>query len=77
MLLTDRGVLTAVARLVADAPTPGDAMSRLARVVGEAIPFERLHVLRLDRADSVVVYVARAQHSSRIEKYGLAETESS
>jgi len=36
MLLTDPVVLTAVARLVAEAPTPGDAMSRQARVVGEA-----------------------------------------
>jgi len=52
-------VLTAVARLVAEAPSLGDVIARLAIALQESIPFEKLHVLRLDRANSVVLYVAR------------------
>ncbi len=51
-------VLTAVARLVAEAPSLRDVVSRLAVTLRESIPFERLHVLRLDRAESCVLYVA-------------------
>ena len=50
-------VLTAVARLVADAPNLRDLVARLAFAMRESIPFERLHVLRLDRAESFVLYV--------------------
>jgi transcriptional regulator with GAF, ATPase, and Fis domain len=52
-------VLPAVARLVAEAQTLGDAVSRLAVVLRDAVAFDRLHVLRLDRVESVVLYVAR------------------
>jgi len=50
-------VLTAVARLVAEAPSLRDVVSRLAGTLRPTIPFERLHVLRLDRADSFVLYL--------------------
>ena len=50
-------VLTAVARLVAEAPTLRDLVSRLALTLRDAVPFERLQVLRLDRAESFVLYV--------------------
>ena len=50
-------VLTAVARLVADAPGLRDLVSGLALALRDAVPFERLHVLRLDRAESFVLYV--------------------
>ena len=50
-------VLTAVARLVAEAPNLRDLVSRLALTLREAVPFERLQVLRLDRAESFVLYV--------------------
>ena len=53
-------VLTAVARLVAEAPALHDVVSPLALALRDAIPFERLHILRLDRAESFVLYVARA-----------------
>ena len=53
-------VLTTVARLVAEAPSLRDVVSRLAVTLRESIPFERLHVLRLDRAESFVLYVATA-----------------
>ena len=51
-------MLTAVARLVAEAPSLRDVVSRLAVTLRESIPFDRLHVLRLDRAESVMLYVA-------------------
>ena len=53
-------ILTAVARLVAEAPTLRDVVVRLAVTLRASIPFERLHVLRLDRAESFVLYVATA-----------------
>jgi transcriptional regulator with GAF, ATPase, and Fis domain len=51
-------VLTAVARLVAEAPPLRDLVGRLACALRDAVPFERLQVLRLDRAESFVLYVA-------------------
>jgi transcriptional regulator with GAF, ATPase, and Fis domain len=53
-------VLTSVARLVAEAPDLREVVSRLAVTLCESIPFERLHVLRLDRAKSLALYVATA-----------------
>jgi transcriptional regulator with GAF, ATPase, and Fis domain len=53
-------VLSSVARLVAEAPDLRDVVSRLAVTLCESIPFERLHVLRLDRAKSLALYVATA-----------------
>jgi hypothetical protein len=50
-------VLTAVARLVADAPGLRDLVSGLAIALRDSLPFERLHVLRLDRAESFVLYI--------------------
>ena len=50
-------VLTSVARLVADAPGLRDLVAGLALALRDAVPFERLHILRLDRAESFVLYV--------------------
>jgi transcriptional regulator with GAF, ATPase, and Fis domain len=66
-------VLTAVARLAAEATSLDELVSRLATVVREVIPFERLHVLRLDRADSVVLYVARADGQLEITGHRIAD----
>jgi len=52
------GVLTAIARLVGDGAPLETIVSRLVGLLHPAIPFERLHLLRLDRADSVVLYSA-------------------
>src|ERR1051325_11282306 len=52
-------VLAAVARLVAEAVNLRDVVARLAPTLKDAIPFERLHVLRLDRAEYFVLYVAK------------------
>ena len=57
MVQADPGdVLTSVARLVAEAPSLREVVAGVAGTVRQTIPFERLHVLRLDRADSFVLY---------------------
>jgi transcriptional regulator with GAF, ATPase, and Fis domain len=65
-------VLTAIARLIAEAPTLSDVVTRLAAVLRDAIPFERLHVLRLDRAESVVLYVVRASGEIEITDHRIS-----
>jgi transcriptional regulator with GAF, ATPase, and Fis domain len=50
-------ILTAVARLVAEALTLRDVIDGVATTLRAAIPFERLHVLRLDRAESVELFL--------------------
>ncbi len=68
------GVLTAVARLVAEAPSLGDVISRLAITLRESIPFEKLNVLRLDRANSVVLYVARSDGGLEVTGHRIGDT---
>jgi len=53
-------VLSTVARLVAEAQTLQDVVARLAATMREVIAFDRLHLLRLDRAESFVLYVVGA-----------------
>lgn len=65
-------VVTAVARLVAEAAQLGEVVPRLAAVLRDAIPFERLHLLRLDRAESVVLYVARASGEVEVTGHRIA-----
>ncbi len=67
-------VLTAVARLVAEAPPLGDVVTRLAGIVRDVIPFERLHVLRLDRAESVVLYVVRASGELEVIDHRISDS---
>jgi len=69
-------VLTAVARLAAEAATLAELVPRLASVVREVIPFERLQVLRLDRAESVVLYVVRADGELEVTGHRITDTES-
>jgi transcriptional regulator with GAF, ATPase, and Fis domain len=66
-------VLTAVARLVAEAPALADVVTRLAAVLRDVIPFDRLHVLRLDRAESVVLYVVRASGELEVTGHRIAD----
>src|SRR5688572_10931107 len=73
MLLTDTTVLTAVARVVAEASTLGDVVSRLAEVLRDVVPFERMHVLRLDRSDSVVLYSVRASGEMEVAGHRVAD----
>lgn len=74
MVMDAAAVLTAVARLVAEERSLVDLMPRLAVLLGDAIPFERLHVLRLDRAESVVLYVARPSGELEVTGHRIADT---
>jgi transcriptional regulator with GAF, ATPase, and Fis domain len=58
-------ILTSIARLVAEAPGLRDVVSGAAVTLREAIPFDRMHVLRLDRAESFVLFTA--SHTGEIE----------
>ena len=69
-------VLTAVARLIAEERPLADLVPRLATLLGDAVPFERLHVLRLDRAESVVLYVARPSGELDVTGHRIADTAS-
>ena len=67
--------LTAVARLVAEAPTLSDVVQRLPGLLRDAIPFERLHVLRLDRMKSVVLYTVSARGELEVTGHRLADAD--
>ena len=74
MALTDPvHVLTTVARLVAEAGSLRDIVPRLAVTLRTSIPFERLHVLRLDRAESFVLYVARDTGALDIREHRVGD----
>jgi transcriptional regulator with GAF, ATPase, and Fis domain len=49
-------------------------VSRLAVTLRESIPFERLHVLQLDRAESFVLYVASASGELEIAGHRIGDT---
>ena len=49
-------VLTAVARLVAESRGLRDMVTGLATILQQAVPFEQLHVLRFDRAESFILF---------------------
>ena len=53
-------LLASLARLVTEASALVVTLSRVAGLLRQAIPFERLRVLRLDRADAVTLYAIRA-----------------
>ena len=66
-------VLTTVARLVAEAGSLRDILPRLAVTLRPSIPFERLHVLRLDRAESFVLYVVRETGALEIREHRVGD----
>src|SRR4030095_13436561 len=53
-------LLASLARLVTEASALDVTLSRVGVLLREAIPFERLRVLRLDRADAVTLYAIDA-----------------
>jgi transcriptional regulator with GAF, ATPase, and Fis domain len=59
-MVRSQALVASLARLVADASSLDVMLSRVAVLLREAIPFERLHVLRLDRTESVTLYIVRA-----------------
>jgi GAF domain-containing protein len=66
-------MLAAVARLVAESPALGDVVERLPALLRDLVPFERLHVLRLDRMESVVLYSAATDGELEVRGHRLAE----
>ena len=66
-------VLTAVARAVAEAPTLADTVTRLAAELRCVIPFETLLLLRLDRVESVVLYVASAAGELEVTGHRISD----
>ena len=74
--LDSSSVLTAVARLAVEAVTLTELVPRLAAIISEAIPFERLHILRLDRAESILLYVVRADGELEVTGHRIADAES-
>ena len=54
-MVPTHSLLASLARLVAEASALEVTLSRVAVLLREAIPFERLRVLRLDRADAVTL----------------------
>ena len=72
--MTDQGaVLTAVARLVAEAATFEGVVAGVADILRPEIPFERMHVLRLDRADSVTLYTVSGAGGLEVASYRVAD----
>ncbi|MGE0394527.1 MAG: GAF domain-containing protein, partial [Vicinamibacterales bacterium] len=66
-------VITAVARVVADAHPLPDVVSAIARHLRPAVPFDRMHLLRLDRADTVTLLTARATGEVESAVHKLAD----
>jgi transcriptional regulator with GAF, ATPase, and Fis domain len=73
LVMDSAAVLTASARLVGEGRTLADLVPRLAVLLRDAVPFERLHVLRLDRAESVVLYVARPTGELEVTGHRIAD----
>ena len=71
--LDPSAVLTAVARGVAEATSLKEVVARLAELLRPLIPFERMHLLRLDRADSVVLYTALPSGDVEVAGHRIAD----
>jgi transcriptional regulator with GAF, ATPase, and Fis domain len=67
-------VLTAVARLVAEAPDLRQVVTRLAGALRDALVFERLYVLRLDRAESFALYVVGPDGSIDVTSHRIGDS---
>ena len=67
-MVQTQSLLAGIARLVSEESSLDTTLSRAAVLLRDAIPFERLHVLRLDRSDSVTLYLVRA--SGEVEVTG-------
>ena len=65
-------IIAAVARVVADAGPLPEVVSNLAKSLQGAVPFDRMHLLRLDRADAVTLFTARADGQLEAVAHKLA-----
>jgi transcriptional regulator with GAF, ATPase, and Fis domain len=68
-------LLAAVARLVSEESSLDRTLSHVAMLLRDAIPFERLHVLRLDRSDSVTLYVVHASGEVEVTGHLIGDTQ--
>ena len=59
-MIQTQSLLAGVARVVSEEASLETTLSRTAVLLRDEIAFDRLHVLRLDRSDSVTLYVVRA-----------------
>jgi len=67
-------VLTTVARLVAEAPALRDVIGRVALALQDSLRFDHLNLLRLDRPESFVLYVATPDGSIREEGHRIVDS---
>jgi transcriptional regulator with GAF, ATPase, and Fis domain len=74
-MIQPHSVLAAVARLVSEESSLDRVLSGVAMLLREAIPFERLHVLRLDRSDSITLYVVRATGEVEVTGHMIGDAE--
>src|SRR5262245_19637691 len=75
-MIHTHSLLASLARLVTDASALDVTLSRVAVLLREAIPFERLRVLRLDRADAVTLYAINASGEIDITGYLIGDAPS-
>src|SRR5882672_8223846 len=68
-------LLASLARLVSEDSSLDRTLSRVAILLRDAIPFERLHVLRLDRSDSVTLYVVHASGEVEVTGHLIGDTQ--
>ena len=73
--LDPSNVLAAVARVVANATSLTDIASGVAAALRDAIAFEKLFVLRLDRADSFALYVANPSGEVDVTRHRTGDTD--
>src|SRR5678810_201554 len=75
-MIATHSLLASLARLVSEAAALDVTLSRVAVLLREAIPFERLRVLRLDRADAVTLYAISATGEIDITGYLIGDAPS-
>jgi len=68
-------LLASVARLVVDTTNLTDVVARVASAVRALVPFEELHVLRLDRAESFTSYVANSTGQVEVTGHRIGSTD--
>jgi transcriptional regulator with GAF, ATPase, and Fis domain len=68
-MLQTQSLLASIARIVLEESSLDATLSRTAKLLGNSIPFQHLHVLRLDRSDSVTLYIVRP--SGEVDVTGL------
>src|SRR5216117_2515931 len=71
-----QSLLAGIARLVSEESSLERTLSRAAILLHDAIPFERLHVLRLDRSESVTLYVVRASGEIAVTGHLIGDAQS-